>query len=122
MESKANKLSERLLKFGLNVIEVCSSLNRSYLYKHISNQLLRSGTSAGANYEEARASISKSDFIYKLHLVLKELRESLYWLKLLKYSSKKDKEKYNKILDETFSLCRIIHKSILTSNASNKKR
>ena len=95
-------------------------MNKSYVQKHIGNQLLRSGTSAEANYEEARASESKTDFIYKLHLVLKELRESVYWIKLLKYSDVNSKQEYDKILEETVSLCKIINKSILTSKARSK--
>ncbi|MFW5798945.1 MAG: four helix bundle protein, partial [Planctomycetota bacterium] len=75
-------IAERLLELAVGVVRISGPMSRSYAGRHISEQLVRSATSAGANYEEACGSQSRGDFIHKLHLVLKELRESAYWLKL----------------------------------------
>ncbi|WP_447968267.1 four helix bundle protein [Nitrospira sp. M1] len=72
-----NQLPERLLDFGVSIIALSSQMWRSAVGRHIGFQLLRSATSSGANYEEACGAESKADFIYKMHIVLKELRESL---------------------------------------------
>jgi four helix bundle protein len=61
-------------------------LNKTAVERHIALQFLRAATSAGANYEEACAGESRADFIHKLQIVLKELRESLYWLRLVEKS------------------------------------
>jgi len=81
----------------------------------IGNNLLRSGTSAGANYEEARGAESKADFIHKLQIVLKELRESMYWLKLLKRSDLIKGDKNSEAIHETEQLISIIAKSVITA-------
>jgi len=75
MEEKANKLAERLLDYGVAILKLTMTLDASLPGKHIAGQLFRSGTSAGANYEEACGAESKADFIHKLQIVLKELRE-----------------------------------------------
>src|SRR5216683_921071 len=77
------ELSERLLDFGVRVIKVVEALPGTLVGRRIGDQLLRSGTSVGANYEESRAAESTADFVHKLKLSLKELRESHYWLRLL---------------------------------------
>ena len=78
---KGNKnLSERFLNFSIDIINLTKDQNKSFALKHISNQLLRSGTSAGANYEEACCGESKKDFIHKLHIVFKELQRSHMFL------------------------------------------
>lgn len=76
-------LGKRLLEYAARIIKVVESLPKMLVGKRIGDQLLRSGTSAGANYEEAQGAESKSDFIHKLQVALKELRESNYWLRLL---------------------------------------
>lgn len=81
---KGDDISERLVGFSVRVIRLITSLPKNFVGKHVSNQLLRSGTSPGANYEEARGAESSADFIHKLRIVLKELRETLYWLKVIK--------------------------------------
>ncbi len=83
MEKQSSKISERLLDYGAVIVKICSKLNRTAVGRHIGGQLLRAGTSAGANYEEACGAQSRADFIHKLHIVLKELRESKYWLNLI---------------------------------------
>jgi four helix bundle protein len=78
-----NVLSERLLDFGVEIIRMVEKIRSNYAGRQIIGQLIRSSTSAGANYEEACGAESRSDFVHKLQIVLKELRESLYWLQLI---------------------------------------
>jgi four helix bundle protein len=75
--------SERLLEYGAQVIKFVESLPPTLVARRVGDQLLRSATSVGANYEEAQGAESKSDFIHKLQIALKEMRESHYWLRLL---------------------------------------
>ncbi len=84
MKNKRNDLSKRLLNFAAEIIKLALRLNKTAVGRHIGGQLTRSGTSAGANYEEACGAESRADFILKLQIVLKELRESSYWLRLIK--------------------------------------
>lgn len=83
MQNDRQDLSERLLEFSANVVKFTAKLNRSAAGRHIANQLMRASTSCGANYEEACAAESRADFIHKMQIVLKEIREARYWLKLI---------------------------------------
>lgn len=74
----------RTFDFALRVIRVCLALNeRPGVRRTLGNQLLRSGTSVGANVTEAQAAQSKPDFISKMNIALKEARETHYWLRLI---------------------------------------
>ena len=75
MQIRKEQISDRLLNFASNVIIVTNQLAKSYPGKHIAGQLMRSATSAGANYEEACGAESRSDFIHKLQIVFKELKK-----------------------------------------------
>ena len=83
--------------------------------KHVHNQLLRSGTAPGANYEEARGAESKADFVHKLSIVLKELKESRYWLKVAYRVPLVKPDRLKLLLDESEELIAIIAKSIFTA-------
>ena len=83
MRNERENLSERLLNFAAGVIRFAEKSGRTAASRHIVHQLDRSATSSGANYQEARAAESRADFVHKMQLVLKELRESLYWLRLI---------------------------------------
>ena len=69
--------------FALEIIKVCNTVKQTKKETVLSNQLIRSGTSIGANIREAFYAHSKADFIAKLHIALKECSESEYWLELL---------------------------------------
>jgi four helix bundle protein len=87
MEDKARQISDRLLGFGVELIHLYLRLNRTSVGRHIGLQLLRAGTSAGANYEEACGARSRADFINKIHIAFKEIKESICWLKLIQRSN-----------------------------------
>ncbi len=77
------ELERRTKEFSLNLIRFLQSLPKNYLGEALGRQLLKSGTSIGANYREANRAESKADFIHKLAIVEKEASETLYWLELM---------------------------------------
>lgn len=84
MENKRkNDLNDRLFKFSVNVLTLLKKLDKSESSRLFRYQLGKSATSSGANYEESQAGISRADFINKVKIALKEMRESNYWLRLL---------------------------------------
>lgn len=120
MQNDRKNLSERLLDFGASIIRLVIRLSRTSAGRHISKQLMRSATSSGANYEEACAAESKANFIHKMQVVLKELRESLYWLKLTEKSSLVSPEYLQPLLREADELVRIVAKSVITAKGNKK--
>ena len=114
-------LGERLLEYGARIIKLVEPLPNTLVGRRVGDQLLRSGTSAGANYEEARAAESKVDFVHKLQIALKELRESNYWLRLLVKSGKISAERMADLLGESNQLCAILSKSVATAKGKAKK-
>ncbi len=115
MEQKANQLAERFLDDGVAIFKLSMKLEVSLPGKHVAGQLFRSGTSAGANYEEACGAESRADFIHKLQIVLKELRESHYWLRLIFKSSLLQDSAVAVLIEETKQLIDIIAKSLITA-------
>ena len=113
-------LSERLLDFAAGIIKLLIRLNKTAVGRHIGNQLMRAATSSGANYEEACGAESKADFIHKMQLVLKELRETLYWLKLANRTDLISDEALQPLLSEAEELAKIVAKSIITAKSKEK--
>lgn len=114
---------ERLLDFAVRVIRVSQSLGHNNAQLHVSNQLLRSGTAPLACHAEAQAAESDADFIHKLKIALKELRESHCWLELIKRTPLIDKpSKLDSLLDEVDQLERIFNASIQTVKAKKSPR
>ena len=84
MEAKPQKISERALEFAIRIVKLCQTLeSRPGVSRTLANQLLRSGTSIGANLEESKGGQSRADFLSKVFISLKEARETNYWLRLL---------------------------------------
>src|SRR5690606_22750558 len=77
-------LEERLIKFAIDVILICGKIDGSFASQHLSKQLIRSATSSALNYGEAQSAESSRDFLHKMRICLKELRESLVNLKIQK--------------------------------------
>jgi four helix bundle protein len=109
---KSNELSERLFKFAARVILFTRILPEDAEYKVIKYQLVKSAGSVGANYEEAQSASSSADFTYKVEISLREMRESNYWLRLLKEitSSKSDKDskEIDLLIDESNQIKKIL--------------
>src|SRR5437773_3830368 len=87
MKSEENDLRQRTKEFGLQIVRMFSGLPKSTEAQVLGKQVLRSGTSVGANYREANRARSKPEFIAKIGDCLKELDETAYWLELLAESS-----------------------------------
>jgi four helix bundle protein len=115
-------LEERLLDFGARIIALTRQLSADYAERHIGNQLLRSGTAPLSHHGEAQAAESPADFIHKLRLALKELRETQRWLKLVIRSGLAQKNPDSgPLLDETDQLVRIFVTSIATTEKRRTK-
>lgn len=80
---KAQEMEERLIEFASRILDMVEALPKSATGKHLGGQILRSGTSPALNYGEARAAESQEDFVHKLKICLKELRETHICLKLI---------------------------------------
>src|SRR5499427_9543419 len=105
--SRPQALQRRLIAHASRILNICSNLPKTTQARHASRQLLRSGTAAAANYAEARGAESRSDFIHKLRIVLKELNETDVWLQMIVKSSWFSPEKTSSIVAENDELCRI---------------
>lgn len=114
-------LEERLLDFGARIISLTRKLNTDYAERHIGNQLLRSGTAPLSHHGEAQAAESPADFIHKLRLALKELRESERWLKLIARATLlPNSSDLTSLLNEIDQLIRIFDTSIATAEKRRK--
>ena len=109
-------LPERSFKFAVRIVKLCQMLDRqSSVSRTLSRQLLRSGTSIGANLEEAIAGQSKPDFISKQNIALKEARETLYWLRLLVASEVVLESRLTDLIIESNEMISILTASVRTA-------
>ena len=118
---KDEELAERLLDFAVRIIKLCSDLPKNSIGNHVRGQLLKCGTSPGANYEEARGAESTADFVHKLGVVLKELKESRFWLNVIIKASLLKTDKAVPLRDECEELIAIIAKSVFTAKKSKMR-
>jgi len=107
---KRNDLSKRLLTFAVRVIKFLRTLPKSTEYNVIRYQLIKSATSAGANYDEAQSGSSRADFHNKVNISLKEMSESNYWLEIIKavIDSKYNIDELNRLIEESEELDNIL--------------
>ncbi len=118
---KSVKITDRTFDFAVRIIKLCQFLERQdKVSRTLAGQLLRSGTSIGANTEEAQAGQSKADFIAKISIARKEARETLYWLKLLQTTDLIKDNLIEDIINESEELVRILT-SIVKKTQENKK-
>lgn len=122
-ENRKFDLEDRLIEFAVLIIKTTESLNNTKAGNHIAGQLVRSGTSPALQYGEAQSAESRNDFIHKLKILLKELRESLVALKIIKRVPLIDKsDLLEKALVECNELIAIFVKSIETAKKNNDKQ
>lgn len=110
-----NDLSERLWSFAARIGKIVDALPDTRLGRHVAGQLVRCGTSSPPNYDESGAAESRDDFVHKLSIALKELRESRGWLKFVVIAELQPKAKMSGLIDEAEQLCRILGKSVVTA-------
>ena len=117
---RAYDLEERLLEYASRIIRLVDSLHTTRAANHVGGQLLRSGTSPLPNHGEAKAAESREDFIHKLKICLKELRELRRWLRLIKRVPLIAKpDKLDDLLNETEELVRIFDRSVRTAKTNS---
>lgn len=115
-------LEDRLIDFAVRIIKLSEALPNTKAGNHISTQILKSGTSPAPNYGEAQGAESNADFIHKLKICLKELRETFIWLKIItKAELIKPIEKLEPLMTETNELISIFVSSIETAKKNTEK-
>jgi len=120
MDNREYDLEDRLIDFAVRIIDIVEALPNTRAGNHIGGQLLRSGTSPAPNYGEAQSAESRKDFIHKMKVALKELRETRVWLRIIsKKSYPKIMEQVSAGLAECQELILIFAKSIKTAESKS---
>jgi four helix bundle protein len=120
-ESRKFDLEDRLIEFGVRIIRLAGSLPKTRVGNHIAGQIVRSGTSPAPNYGEAQSGESRSDFVHKMQVCIKELRETRVWLLMIaKAALVKSASQLDPLIDENNQLISIFVTSVKT--AKQKKR
>lgn len=122
-KKKDYDLEERLLNFAVAIIKLSDSLPKTGAGKHVAGQIVRSGTSPAPNYAEAKDAESRNDFIHKIKIVLKELRETYVWLRIIHRSKMLPKvEHIEELTDECDELISIFVKTVKTTKNKSVER
>ncbi|MCC5619364.1 four helix bundle protein [Nostoc sp. CHAB 5836] len=120
--SQQKDITDRTFNFAVRIVNLCKVLDEKpgvgrVLYK----QLIRSGTSIGANVEESQSAQSKADFVHKLEIALKEARETRYWLRIMISTQIIEPSKLSSLLTESEELIKIIASIIVKTKQNNPK-
>ncbi len=118
IHKKENIILEKTFYFAVKCIHFYQEMNQAKEYV-LSKQLLRAGTSIGANVQEAQAAQSRKDFISKMTIAAKEARETRYWLALIKHSNICQSNLLNELYDDIKDILNILYRIIKTSQGSN---
>ena len=117
---KENILIEKSIDFGARIVKLHRYLVQTRHETVLSKRILRSGTSIGANINEAQYGNSKADFIAKLHIALKETAETEYWLRLLEKSEYLEEQQAASLLNDCLEIKRILIASINTAKGNEE--
>ena len=117
---KENFLLEKSISFAARIVKLQRYLVKEKKEHTIANQIIRSGTSIGANINEANYGQSKADFVSKMHIALKETAETEYWLRLLTMSEYITEDMGKSLLDDCLEIKRILIASINTAKENAK--
>jgi len=121
-EDKTYDLEDRLIDFAVRIIQIAESLPKTKVANHITGQLIRCGTSPAPNYGEAQSAESRADFIHKMKVCLKELRETRVWLRMIVRAKLiKPVTKLDSLIQENNELISIFVTSIRTAKKGKKK-
>ena len=121
MLKEGNNLYLKAFKFAVRVVKVCKWISNNKREFILSKQLLRSGTSIGANIAEANGAISKSDFSNKVSISYKESLETKYWLSLMKETRFIDGKLYDSLFTDADELSKILFAILKTTRIQNRK-
>ena len=114
-------LQERFIAYAVRIVKLAAALPATATGRHIATQLLRSGTSPAANHAEAQSAESRPDFIHKLKIALKELRETGVWLRIITDADLlTPATRIEPLLEETDKLCAILYTSIATAQRNHR--
>ena len=119
MNDKKNTLKDKSFLFALKVVNIYKKLVSEKREFIMSKQLLRSGTSVGANVREAQNAQSKADFVHKLAIAQKECDETLYWLELMFQSEYLNKQEFDALYIDATELLKMIRSSIITTKRNH---
>lgn len=119
MKEKGNIAYDKAFSFAKNIVILYTDLSQTKKEFILSKQLLRSGTSIGANLAEAIGAVSKADFAHKLSISYKECLESKYWISLLHETNYLDNVQYKKYYESADEIGKILFASIKTSKLNN---
>jgi len=114
---KENLIKEKSFDFAIKIVDLTRALDIVKKEHILSKQLLRSGTSIGANINEAQFSPTKADFINKMNISLKEANETLYWIELMHKTNYITNEEYNNIINDIIDIKNIL--MAIVKNAKN---
>ena len=117
---KENILIDKSIIFAARIVNLHDYLIKNRKGLTIAKQIIRSGTSIGANINEANYGQSPADFIAKMHIALKETAETEYWIKLLQLSEYIDDKMFNSLLEDCLELKRLLVASLNTAKANHK--
>ena len=118
---KAGDIEDRLIDFAVRVLNVTEALPNTKAGNDIASQLVRSGTSPAPNYGEAQSAESRRDFLHKMKISLKELRETLIWLRIIERKELCPPDRLAEILKECDELIAIFVKSVKTAEEKSAK-
>ncbi len=113
--SKQYNLESRTLEFGKRIVRLAKALSRNQINLTLVSQIIRSGTSVGANYREANETATKKDFLYRMRICLKEAKETLYWLEIIIEANPEISKRTKPLLIETTELVKIFAAIIIKS-------
>lgn len=116
---KENIIQQKSFAFAIRIVELFKHLQSEKKEFVLSKQILRSGTSIGANIEESIGGASEKDFLHKLTISYKEARETVYWLKLLHATQYISDKEFESIHSDAEEICKILAKMQLTLKSRN---
>lgn len=109
-------LEKRLKMFMLRCVKVCRTLPKDYDAQHFGHQLIRSSSSAAANFRAVRRGRSQKEFFAKISITLEELDESLFWLETLVFTEIVPEHRLTELMDEGYQILKIVAKSRKTAS------
>ena len=118
MKVKDNTIQDKSLSFAVRIVKLCRYIREEKCEYELASQLLRSGTSIGANISESKNAQSRNDFVNKLNIALKESDETSYWLTLLHKSEILSKQQFESIHNDCSEIIRLLTSIIRTTKES----
>ena len=120
--ARENIVQQKSFLFAVRIVKLSKHLADGQREYVLSRQILKSGTSIGANIEEANGAISKREFSNKISIAYKEARETHYWIRLLKESEYISTQEFDLLIADCNELCKILFSILKTSRLSSTRR